>query len=237
MQQITYKVQITRRIKLIFLFLVLSSYSNVFADVEILKSTELHYSLGKEYTILNPSLPLKRHDRIEIKLLFWYGCLHCQQLDKMINEWQKESPEILAIEKIPVVFNTEGATLARIYYTLKALNLEEKSNDIMFITVQKNKPNFNDLKAVTIFFQKHFDVAPENFLKIYNSFDVSKKAQRAAHVTRIAQLRSVPSLVIQGKFRVNFDKLPSLDVGLKVSDYLIAKNKQLMNPELLTTEK
>lgn len=56
-----------------------------------------------------------------VQEFFFYGCSHCQDMEKPLKEWLANKPKHIHFEAIPAVFQSPAwATLARIHFALKA---------------------------------------------------------------------------------------------------------------------
>ena len=65
----------------------------------------------------------QKEDSISVKVFFWYGCPHCQLLDKEIQNWQIRLPSNVQIEKIPVAFGSPWVEHARLFYAVQQFKI------------------------------------------------------------------------------------------------------------------
>ena len=56
-------------------------------------------------------VPTDNKDKIEITELFWYGCIHCYQMDPMLSDWVKKLPKDKLIFLICYVGHTSSQVL------------------------------------------------------------------------------------------------------------------------------
>ena len=54
---------------------------------------------------LNPPQPVESADKIEVLEFFWYGCIHCYNLEPKIESWLKTLPKDVEFRRVPAVFN------------------------------------------------------------------------------------------------------------------------------------
>jgi len=52
---------------------------------------------------------------------FWYGCIHCYNLEPLIENWEKKLPGDVQFRRVPAVFNERWAQDAAIFYSFEAL--------------------------------------------------------------------------------------------------------------------
>ena len=59
----------------------------------LLVTSGLAYSfepvLGRDYSLLENPLPIKRDGKVEVLEIFWYGCGHCYAMESKIKTWNK----------------------------------------------------------------------------------------------------------------------------------------------------
>ena len=66
--------------KILILFLML------FTSVSFAGEPEAGVNFDKTVQVV----PTDNKDKIEVTELFWYGCIHCYQIDPILNEWVKK---------------------------------------------------------------------------------------------------------------------------------------------------
>ena len=178
---------------------------------------------GKDYQELKPAQPTTSGKNIEVIDFFWYGCGGCNQLQPSLYNWLKNKPADVTFRRQPAAFQDNWVQLARTYFTIEALGLENKLHNEVFDAIHKSKvlnPTglSKDQKAL-------FDwvatkgVDRKKFVDAYNSFGVASRAQRTIDTTTAYNIKSTPTLVIDGQFVV----VPSEGYGpfFKNVDYLI----------------
>ena len=57
------------------------------------------------YTTLQNTLPLENPGKVEIAEFFWYGCIHCYNLEPVLDAWLPKLPPDAYFRRIPAVFN------------------------------------------------------------------------------------------------------------------------------------
>jgi len=73
------------------------------------------------YSTLQNPLPLEAQGKIEIAEFFWYGCIHCYNLEPLLERWVPALPADTQFRRIPAVFNERWAHDAAIYYAFEVL--------------------------------------------------------------------------------------------------------------------
>src|SRR5512143_4101881 len=75
----------------------------------------------RTYATLQNPLPLESPGKIEIAEFFWYGCIHCYNLEPLLEKWIPTLPADTVFRRIPAVFNERWGLDAAIFYTFEAL--------------------------------------------------------------------------------------------------------------------
>jgi thiol:disulfide interchange protein DsbA len=178
---------------------------------------------GQNFLRLKNPQPVDSGKKIEVLEFFSYGCPHCRDLDPELVAWAKRMPADVEFRRVPVDYGREQwAVLARAYYTLEALGVEEKLTPEVFSALHdKRMPLFQD--------KAFFDWAASKGLDrkkvedTYNSFGVASKFNRSRAIAKNYNVQSVPLVIVDGKFQVSSDKVGSHAAMPAAIDQLIAK--------------
>jgi thiol:disulfide interchange protein DsbA len=178
---------------------------------------------GQNYIRLRNPLPVDSGKKIEVLEFFSYGCPHCRDLDPELVAWTKTMPADVEFRRVPVDYGREQwAVLAKIYYTLEALGVEQKFTPEVFVALHDKKtPLFQD--------KAFFDWAASKGLdrkkveETYNSFGVVSKFNRSRAIAKSYNVQSVPLVIVDGKFQVSSDKVGSHAAMPAAIDQLIVK--------------
>ena len=76
------------------------------------------------------------------------------------------------------------------------------------------------------FITSRYGISEEDFDKAYRSFSVNGKLQQAKNWTQRYQIRSVPVLIINGKYATVGTELRDYEQILDVADELIERERQ-----------
>ena len=181
---------------------------------------------GIEYKLVSPAQPTITKNKIEVVELFWFGCPHCYHFEPDLNKWLAKKPDNVVFVRVPAVFNTAWALHARAYYAAKSLGLYDngshKFHEAFFHEFHDRKNRLNTKKSLQAFFAK-FGVSADDFNNTFESFAVNTKVNRAAVLSKRYQLDGVPSLIVNGKYRVDGPMAGGRKGMLKVTDFLINK--------------
>jgi len=82
----------------------------------------------------------------------------------------------------------------------------------------------NSPEALADFVAGH-GVDADAFLKNYQSFGVNARMQQAQSKIRGARITGVPTMLVNGKYKVSASMAGSHEATLEVVDYLVAKER------------
>ena len=154
-----------------------------------------------------------------------FGCPHCYEFEPLLTSWVSKLPSDVAFVRSHAIWNAGTKFHAQILSTQQALGSFEKTHQVVFDAIHKQHINLTSQEAVRTLFASN-GIAPADFDKAWTSFAVSSGVKQAETRTKDYQVDSVPTLVVNGKYRVTLgDAVPSPVVQLKVVDFLLAKER------------
>ena len=161
------------------------------------------YDEGIEYEVLEKAQPAPTDGKVEVIEFFSYACPHCYRFEPFIEKWQESKSDNVEFIHVPAVFNKNWEALANLYYAAEWLGVEEKMHPVIFEAMHggegKKARSFDDLKAI---FEAN-GISGEKLDKAMNEFSVANKTLKAKRMTQAYGIKSVPNIVVQGKYRTN----------------------------------
>ena len=183
-------------------------------------SVGAQYEEGVHYQVLDPQAPLSTSgDGIEVSEYFSYGCGHCFQFDPVLTAWLETLPEDVVFDRTPAIWNDYYGNLAQTYYTLKAMDLLESLHLPVFEAIHIKRKNLSKPGIMADFLESS-GVEPETFAKVFNSFGVRMSLQQAEARGRAYRASGVPTLIVNGKYRIETRGAGSTREMLKVAEFL-----------------
>jgi thiol:disulfide interchange protein DsbA len=155
-------------------------------------------------TELKPALAVESEGKIEVLEFFWYGCIHCYNLEPHIENWLKKLPPDTQFRRVPAVFNQRWALDAAIFYTLEALGVLDKLHKPLFDAIHKGNLRTDDQNAFTAWLQKN-GVDSKKFMDTMKSFGVQSKTKRATQLTAAYKIDGTPAMAVHGRYMVSAD--------------------------------
>ena len=172
------------------------------------------------YTTLQNSLPVENPAKVEIAEFFWYGCIHCYNLEPAIAVWAPKLPADAYFRRIPAVFNERWAIDATIYYSFEALGLLEKLHRPFFDAIHKDRLRTDNPAALNEWLTKN-GLDPQKFDATMKSFGVQSKTKRASQLTGASRIDGTPALMVQGRYTISTEQGRSAEGMLANAERLI----------------
>ena len=177
---------------------------------------------GIEYELLAKAQPVPEDGKIQVIEFFSYACPHCYRFEPQINKWKKTKSDNIEFIHVPAIFNKNWEHLASLFYAYELLGVSEKMHPAIFEAMHgkgKKIRSMDDLKGL---FAEN-GVSGEELEKAMNSFDVAAKTRKAKAMTASYGIKSVPNIVVQGKYRTDSTLAHGHDNVFKVVDFLAVK--------------
>lgn len=199
--------------KLLGALMLLASFNVLAADPQV----------GKEFDKTAQNIPTDTPNKIEVTELFWYGCIHCYQMDPILNAWVKKLPADVVFKRVPGLPRPDWAPMAKAYYAMEDLHLSEKLHTPLFDAIHKQKVlNPTDEAATIDWMTKQSGLDRKKVEEAFKSFSMNNKLNRAAQYFRASGATGVPGIIVDGQFITSSTMAGGNEQALKVADYIIA---------------
>jgi len=154
------------------------------------------------YTELKPPQQTPAGGKIDVIEFFWYGCIHCYNLEPALEGWLKKLPPDAQFRRVPAVFNPRWEHDARIFYAFEALGLTDKLHRPFFDAIHRDRLRTDDPKALAQWLQNQ-GVDAQKFTDVMKSFSVHSKTQRAKLMTAGYRIDGTPAMAVDGRYTVS----------------------------------
>ncbi len=185
------------------------------------------YFQGRHYQILDNPTITRNPSKVEVVEVFWFGCNHCYALESYIQPWKKNLPNDVDFWKSHITWNAQAETHARLFYSAKALGIEEKAIPAAFTAIWREGRNLLGNSEVEYFF-KGFGIEKERYLSVSNSFGVNNAVKQANNRMRQWAVTGVPTIIVNGKYKVSGTREIGTSKLLDVVDFLIEKERKFL---------
>ena len=178
--------------------------------------------------------------KVEVLEVFSYGCPHCRQFQPTIKKLKEVLPANVQIAYLPASWNKaeNWPLFQRAFLTAQALGIADKAHAEMFEAVWKtgelgvtdnasgrlkSQAELPTIEDAARFYQRVTGVKAADFVAASKSFGVDLKIRQADAQIKAMQVPSTPTLVVNGKYRLNNDALRSNEEIIELVKFLVAK--------------
>lgn len=176
---------------------------------------------GVNYTVVG--VEPNKEGKIQVAEFFWYACPHCFAFEPALKEWLKSTPEDVEFFRVPATFNRPHVLMhARTFYALEQMGKFEVGDAIMDAMHNKKRRMMTQEAMEAFLSEQGVDIAM--YRQMMDSFVVNLKMQEAVKLAAKYDITGVPSVVVDGEFKVG--KAASWQYKTQIMDFLIAKARE-----------
>lgn len=140
--------------------------------------------------------------RVEVLEYFWFGCPHCFAFEPTINKWAEDKPDYVDFVREAPPLNPSWTAHSQAFYAAQAMGVVEEFFEPFFNAIHVDRKRLNSPKKIASF-AGTLGLDEAVFLKTMSSFAVDAKIRNALEMARADGIRSVPSIVVNGKYRTS----------------------------------
>jgi thiol:disulfide interchange protein DsbA len=202
---------------------------------------------GKHYTVLpQPQRTNVPAGKVEVMEVFSYGCPACNGFLPVMKKLKTSLPANAQITYLPASWNAaeNWPVFQRAYLTAEALGIAEKAHEEMFKAIwttggelsiveadgQRLKKKLPTIEDAAKFYQRVTGYKAADFVAAAKSFSVDMKMRQADAQIIAMRVSGTPTLVINGKYRINNENLPSTHAIIDLTKFLVAKESAPVTP-------
>jgi protein dithiol oxidoreductase (disulfide-forming) len=198
----------------------------------------LSITAGLHYEVIDPPAPVTTtdRDRIEVTEVFWYGCPRCFVFEPMMHTWQDRMRGDLAFTRVPGVWHQVMETHARLYYAAGALGAQSQRriHQAAFRAIHERGSPLGTEDEIRVLFLEQ-GVSEEDFDELWSSPAVHSAVGRAMELTADYGLQKLPSLIVNGRYRIAQNAaVRTHDDMLVVAHLLLREIRSLRRTDLPT---
>lgn len=181
--------------------------------------------LGADYEVLETPQPTYGQGQIEVAEVFSYACIHCAEFQPKVNAWKAKQPADVRFEYVPAAFGGQWDEFARAYYAADVMGVRERTHDAVFNAVFVEQ-KIKDAKPESLAdLYAGWGVDKAQFLATMKSFGVTAKLNRGKQFALRTGVNSTPTIIVNGKYRVNVTQDRGFDGMLSAVDHLVARER------------
>jgi|TARA_Y100000816_G_C26010564_1_gene528353 thiol:disulfide interchange protein DsbA len=163
-------------------------------------------------------------DKIVIYEFFWYGCPHCYNLEPTMGRIESNLEKDTILVKVPVALRDTWESHAKAYYALQQMNLDDNLHEKIFTEIHINSNRLDTKEKLTQFIEDE-GYNSKRFSEIFDSFGTDLRVKKASRLANQYQITSVPTLIINGKYKTSGSFVSSYEELYDVVQLLINKER------------
>ena len=165
--------------------------------------------------------------KVEVLEMMWLGCPHCYTLEPTMLKYKKNHPAYVEFQQVPAMLNPSWAADAETYYLAEVLDPKGEKDLIMkiFQAIHDQKRRLRNSAAANRFFVQQ-GYSEDDIAKAKASMLYRIKMKRAQEISASSQAQSVPTVIINGKYRTSPYTAGSEEKLMEVIDMLTRKEKK-----------
>ncbi|MGB1311894.1 MAG: thioredoxin domain-containing protein [Leucothrix sp.] len=164
------------------------------------------YKEGQHYFEIFPAMQTDAvGGKVEVVELMWLGCPHCFHLEPTIKAYKKTLPDYIDFKQIPAMLNPRWVADAKTFYVAEILDPKgtKKLIDKVFHAIHVQKRARMASPDVVKRFMLQQGITEAEFDNAANSMVLQAKLNRGRQVSADSQAQSVPTLIINGRYRTS----------------------------------
>ena len=196
------------------------------------------WEAGKHYTVIPTQRTNVPAGKIEVLEVFSYGCPACNTFRPTIKKLKAALPPNAQLVYLPASWNAAEAwpMFQRAYITAQTLGIADKANDAMYDAIwatgelavadpvtRRLKTKLPTIDDAARFYQRVAGVKAADFVTASKSFGVDLKMRQADGQIKAMQVGGTPTLVVNGKYRVNNEGVETTEQLIALVNFLVAK--------------
>lgn len=195
---------------------------------------------GRHYVLIQPPQATNvSAGKVEVMEVFSYACPACNQFRPFMRQIAMNLPANAELVYLPAAFNPseDWPMFQRAYLAALALGIAEETHEAMYDAIwgpdgelavidtrtRRLKRTMPTIEDAARFYARETDVSEEKFLDVANSFSVNLKMKAADTYIMAARVPGTPTLIVNGKYRLNLDAVQSVDAMIELIDWLVTK--------------
>ena len=180
------------------------------------------YQEGRDYERLPTPVRTSDPSKIEVMEVFAYSCIHCFRFENTLNAWAERQRDDVVLVLLPVAWGGVANLHARAFYTSRALKLHDEIHNTIFEEIHIRRRRLASKEQILKMVEAAGHDA-EKYGQVMESFGVNSQLQQAQAKTGALGVRSTPSIIINGKYRVA--PAAGRDI-LAIMDHLVQKERE-----------
>ena len=191
------------------------------------------------YFLITPAQPTGlTPGKIQVTEIFSYACPECNRFYPVVDRLQASLPANAVMDFLPAAFrpDEDWPMFQRAYLAAKEMGIDKRTHDAMFDAIwksgelavfdpatQRAKQPAPSISDAAQFYAQAAGVKREAFLATAGSFAVDVRIRQADELIRNYGISETPSIVVNGKYRLNPVSAGGYEQTIELVKWLVAQ--------------
>ena len=197
---------------------------------------------GRNYFLVEAPRPTSLPaGKVEVTEVFSYACPACNLFVPTMHKLKASLPPNAVLDYLPAAFNpSEDWPMFQLaYFTAQTLGVSDQCHDAMFNAVWQGadlavidpatrgiKSHLPTIEDAAKFYNAKAGVPVDKFLATAKSFSVDNKVRAAEDLIQRYRVDRTPTIIVNGKYRVNVESAGGNDQVVELVKWLVAKESK-----------
>jgi thiol:disulfide interchange protein DsbA len=194
---------------------------------------------GQHYFLISPAQPTSvPKGKIEVTEVFSYGCPACYHFVPVMKKLRQSLPANAVVNFLPAGFNPaeDWPMFQRAYLTAQMLGIADATHEAMFDAVWKTgelaildqstgqlKAQLPTIEDAARFYNRAMGVSATDFIDAARSMGAETRIGQADSMLIRYQVTATPTMIINGKYRLDVPSAGGPDQLIELVKWLVAK--------------
>ena len=206
----------------IALFTLFDLHAQVNSELDSSKATQNKYQAGLHYNLITPAWSGSSEEAVVYEF-FSYMCPGCNSFEPTMQKLEGKINESQKIIRVPVAFYSQWEPHAKAYHALRLMGELEHAHEALFAAIHQYKKPLRTLEDIAGWLSSSFAIDAQKFISTAKSFAVDSQLRKDKQMAQAMGIGGVPSLVINGRYKPDFDQLKTSDNIIESTMYLLGQ--------------
>jgi thiol:disulfide interchange protein DsbA len=181
---------------------------------------------GVDFEVISPAqATFGPAGKIEVAEVFSYHCPACADFNPYFERWKASAPTDVRVTYVHAAFGGAIDNLARGFYAAETLGATDRTHTPFFraFHVDRKITTGSIDEVANVYASLGLD--RKQVLDTMNSFGVTSKVNRAKQFAQRTGANSTPTLIVNGKYRLNATREGGWEGLLRTVDVLVARER------------
>lgn len=183
---------------------------------------------GVDYVQLPQATPYApQPGRIEVVEVFGYACIHCANLQPLVNGWKDGLGEDVDLVYLPAAFGGPLDVYARAFYAAEITGVLADTHDAMYEAIHRERslPVSAEAGPAIVAWHAARGTDPERFAAAMDNFGVNAALSRSRQVMQRWGIQATPTFVVAGRYRAEATREGGLEGLLHTVSWLVERER------------